>query len=334
MNMCKALHSRANVDRLYIPREEGGKGLMSIEECVNTEIRALGQYLQSSQEEWLKNAWEEKVIKENEDPNTYKKEKAERRKRDWYAKTMHGQFMRQTSQLASKESWQWLERGELKKETEGMLMAAQDQALRTRYVQNKIDRVNISPKCRKCKAKDETINHITNECSALAQNQYKKRHDTVAQALHWSLCRKYELQSKDKWYEHIPEKILENEKAKLMWDYDIQTDRVIQARRPDLILVDKKTNTVSLIDVAVPWDTRVDAKVREKLDKYQDLKLELRRLWNKQVEIVPVIIGALGTIPKSLQTNLDKLGVKITPGILQKSVLLGTANIIRRVMDS
>ena len=114
----------------------------------------------------------------------------------------------------------------------------------------------------------------------------------------------------------------------------MQNDRVIQARRPDLILVDKKTNTVSLIDVAVPWDTRVEAKATEKLDKYQDLKLELRRLWNKQVEIVPVIIGALGTIPKSLQTNLDKLGVKITPNILQKSVLLGTANIIRRVMDS
>ena len=140
---------------------------------------------------------------------------------------LHGQFLRQTSHLATKESWKWLTRGELKKETEGLLMAAQDQALRTRYIQNKIDKVNISPKCRKCNRKDETISHITNECSALAQNHYKKRHDSVAQALHWSLCRKYDLPNKEKWYEHIPDKVLVNEIIKLLWDYDTQTDRGI-----------------------------------------------------------------------------------------------------------
>ena len=147
-------------------------------------------------------------------------------------------------------------------------------------------------------------------------------------------CRKYDLPNKEKWYEHIPDKVLENENAKLLWDYDTQTDRVIQARRPDLILVNKKTNTVSLIEVSVPWDARVEEKLREKVNKYQDLKLELRRLWNKQVEIVPVIIGALGTIPKSLGKSLDQLEIKMAPGLLQKSVLLGTANIIRRVLDS
>ena len=43
------------------------------------------------------------------------------------------------------DTWQWLQRGELKKETEGMIMAAQDQALRTRYIQRAIDLTNISP---------------------------------------------------------------------------------------------------------------------------------------------------------------------------------------------
>ena len=61
-------------------------------------------------------------------------------------------------------------------------MAAQDQTLRTRYIQRAIDGTNISPKCKKCNQKDETINHITSECPVLAQNQYKKRHDTVARA--------------------------------------------------------------------------------------------------------------------------------------------------------
>ena len=50
-------------------------------------------------------------------------------------------------------------------------MAAQDQALRTRYIQRAIDGTNIYPICRKYNQKDETINHITSECPALAQNQ-------------------------------------------------------------------------------------------------------------------------------------------------------------------
>ena len=57
---------------------------------------------------------------------------------------MHAQFLRQASDLSSNDTWQWLQRGELKKETEGMVMAAQDKALRTRYIQRAIDGTNIS----------------------------------------------------------------------------------------------------------------------------------------------------------------------------------------------
>ena len=124
------------------------------------------------------------VVKEDEDPEVYKNQANLKRKERWINKPMHGQLARQTAELSTQESWQWLQRGELKKETEGMIMAAEEQALRTRYIQRAIDGVNISPKCRKCNVKDETINHIVSECSALAQNQYKKRHDSVARTIH------------------------------------------------------------------------------------------------------------------------------------------------------
>ena len=104
------------------------------------------------------------------------------------------------------------------------------------------------------------------------------------------------------WYEHQPQPVTENENAKLLWDYIIRTDRVIPAHRPDLALVDKTINKVSLIDIAVPWHSRAKQKEQEKKrDKYQDLRIELRRLWDKPVEIVPLIVRALGTIPKSLK---------------------------------
>ena len=279
-------------------------------------------------------AWEEELIKEDEDPEEYKNRTKKKRKEDWERKPMHGQFIRQTAELASTESWQWLQRGELKIETEGMILAAQEQALRTRYIQRTIDGADISSKCRKCNNKEETINHIVSECSALAQNQYKKRHDTVAKAIHWSMCKKYQLDASDRWYEHQPTPVIENEKAKLLWDFSIRTDRVIQAHRPDITLIDKLQSKVSLIDVAVPWDSRVEDKEREKREKYQDLKFELRRVWGMPVEVVPIIIGALGTIPKTLKRNLQHLDAEVPPGLMQKSVLLETAHIIRRVLDS
>ena len=56
----------------------------------------------------------------------------------------------------------------------------------------------------------------------------------------------------------------ENENAKLLWDYSIRADRVIPAHRPDLTLVNKTINKMSLIDVVVPWDSRAEQKEQEK----------------------------------------------------------------------
>ena len=90
MTIYQALHPRANVDRLYLPRKEGGKGLLSAEECVNIESRALGQYLKMNQDEWLVSAWDEKLIKDDEDPETYKERTARCRREEWHRKSMHG----------------------------------------------------------------------------------------------------------------------------------------------------------------------------------------------------------------------------------------------------
>ena len=63
INIYQALHPRSNVDRLYLPHSEGGKGLLSLEECVDAEKRSLEQYLKMNEDEWLRSAWEEGLIK-------------------------------------------------------------------------------------------------------------------------------------------------------------------------------------------------------------------------------------------------------------------------------
>ena len=74
----------------------------------------------------------------------------------------------------------------------------------------------------------------------MAQTDYKKRHDKVSQLVHWNLCRRYRIQHTRNWYEHNAEKVTENEKAKILWEFNIQTDHVIQARRPDIVVKDKE----------------------------------------------------------------------------------------------
>ena len=74
---------------------------------------------------------------------------------------------------------------------------------------------------------------------------------------------------------------------------------------------------------AVPADVRVEEKEREKVEKYQDLKREIGRLWNlKKVEVVPVVIGALGSVTKEFDRWIEKLGTTFNVGVVQKTVLL------------
>ena len=73
------------------------------------------------------------------------------------------------------------------------------------------------------------------------------------------------------------------------------------------------------MDVAIPGDSRIQQKEVERITKYQDLKIEVERLWERKATVVPVVIGALGAIPRDLAKHLNTLGLdKITPSQLKK----------------
>ena len=125
-----------------------------------------------------------------------------------------------------------------------------------------------------CGERGETVQHIICECKKLAQREYKRRHDTVAKLVHWKLCEKHNLERKEKWCEYCPEGAVGDDDVELIWDINIQCDNVIEARRPDLILVDKKVKSGVIIDVAIPRDCRICEKEIKKIEKYQNLKRE------------------------------------------------------------
>ena len=93
--------------------------------------------------------------------------------------------------------------------------------------------------------------------------------------IHWELCKQLRFSHAGKWHERKPESVLENYKSQVIWDFEVQTDHETQARRPDLIIVDKERNTCQILDFAIPGDHRVEMKEKEKREKYQDLAREL-----------------------------------------------------------
>ena len=120
----------------------------------------------------------------------------------------------------------------------------------------------------------------------------------------------------------------------MLWDIKVQCNNVIEVRRPDIILIDKKDRKGIIIDIAVPADVRVGEKEREKVEKYQDLKREIERLWRlRMVEVVPVMIEALGRVTKEFDGRIEKLRITNNVGVMQKNALLGTARILRKVLE-
>ena len=117
-----------------------------------------------------------------------------------------------------------------------------------------------------------------------------------------------------------------------MWNFSIQTDHVVEAWRPDLGVVHKKRIACKIIDFAVPGDSRIEEKEKEKIEKYQDLRRELQKISNVRVKIIPLVVGSLGAIPKQFGNRLQEIGVIAEIGQVQKPILLGTARILRKVL--
>ena len=139
----------------------------------------------------------------------------------------------------------------------------------------------------------ENVTHIVSSCGIAAQKEHKRRRDEVCQILNWALCIKFGFKCSQNWWEHKPEIALENDKVKILRDFLFQTDRRIEHRKPDIVVLDKAKNTCLIIDLAIPGDHRIALKDVEKIMNYAELKVELERIWKTNTKVIPVVICAL-----------------------------------------
>ena len=95
-----------------------------------------------------------------------------------------------------------------------------------------------------------------------------------------------------------------------------------------------RERSCKIIKFAVPGDSRIEEKEKDKIKKYQDLGRELqRKIWNVEVKIIPLVVGSLGAISKQFGNRLKQIGITVGTAQVQKTVLLGMARILRKVLE-
>jgi len=97
--------------------------------------------------------------------------------------------------------------------------------------------------------------------------------------------------------------------------------------------VNNNNNNNNNKGVAIPANRNVVQKEAEKESKYKSLCIEIQRMWNMKCTVIAVIIGATGIVTRSLRKHLETVTGKHSIDSVQKTAILGTSHIIRKVLQ-
>ena len=356
--------------RLYLPRGEGGLGLSEINHHHRATTVSIGQYLRSSLNPTLAMVYEHLETRASratsitqlakhfgegcltEDVETPNKAATEiaRKSREKYTKAFQKRnlgewaeqqrakyFLEELSQeyIDKEGSLDWLKRGALHYDQERVIMAAQDQGLMTNAFK-KMAGLSSDNRCRFCRTEVESVSHLTSGCRVLmGDGYYTNRHDGVCKYLHWTICKKLNIQCGSKSWEHQPERTVGNESYTIHYDYIVPTATYLEnaAVKPDIVIWNKKERVATLVEVSVPNDGGLNRAEREKKTKYQSLMYDMKRNWNlREISIIPVIIGATGLMKKNFKNLLASIPGDPSAREIQTIALKGTVRVLKRAL--
>ena len=115
-----------------------------------------------------------------------------------------------------------------------------------------------------------------------------------------------------------------------MWDFSIQTDHVIEDRRPDLV---DEERSCKIIDFAIPGDSKIEEKKKGKIEISRLGKGVTEDMECLSEDHTPLVVGSLGAIPKQFGNRLKQIGITAGTAQVQKTVLLGMVRILRKVFE-
>ena len=113
-------------------RKEGGRGFASIEDSIDASVQRLKDYIQRRGGRLIT------VTRNNIDDTRISRTIT--RKQKWEEKQLYRRFKRLTSDISNEKTWTWLKKGNFKRETKSLLIAAQNNAIRTNHIKARIDK--------------------------------------------------------------------------------------------------------------------------------------------------------------------------------------------------
>ena len=365
LNMYRAFEIKSDVDRLCLPREHGGRGLISVwdsfqsatsriahsithtnntllKQCIDVEKKCLYSSITRAKKyetnyniELPKNFYDKPVMAQARVlAKVVRDAITKSRSHSYLAKPQHSAFTHilQESDADMKQSMAWLKRCHLSPHTESYICGAQEMALITKFHEKHILKNSEDDRCRMCKKDPESIFHILGACDVLAKREYFTRHNNICRYIHYKILQHFGLQVGENWFLHNPPEVTVSDKCEIVYDQTIVTARPVGANKPDIIVKDKMDKKTLIIDVSCPVDMNVGKKENEKISKYGPLRVELEKMWGTKAEIIPVVIGGLGAVTKNLSDRLTKIPGYPDQFMCQKICLLGSTRILQDVL--
>ena len=130
-----------------------------------------------------------------------------------------------------------------------------------------------------------------------------------------------------------PEPVVETESATILWDFAIHTYRKIDTNKPDITINYHKNNSSLLVDLMLPLDKNLSSGEFGIISKYKDLEVEIERMWHLKPTLIPVNVGAHGTVKKGTDKYLQQIPGKPSLTEIQKIILTSTAHIPRNALS-
>ena len=110
--------------------------------------------------------------------------------------------------------------------------------------------------------------------------------------------------------------------------------RDIKAKKPYIVVLNKSKRSCAIINIAIPGDIGVSEKEKKKTERYQELKREIKRMWNiRSIKVISVEVGVLCSTSMMLKNYIGELGVVISTALLQQMELIEIVCILREVLD-
>ncbi|XP_045474950.1 uncharacterized protein LOC123680878 [Harmonia axyridis] len=194
------LHPNSAIERLYIPRRDAGRGLISLEDGYLKEEEKLKTYFVNKNlpvHQWVAaQRYSTATPGLNNEQEPERENMVEKWKDNWRTKPLHGRFYSSLHQIDVDlpSTNIYLTQGYLYPQTEGTLMAIQDQVVPTRVYARHIMKIDTeTTKCRLCNNAEESVQHLSSGCSSIAGTKYLSRHNNMGKVVHQLLCLKERL---------------------------------------------------------------------------------------------------------------------------------------------